>query len=93
MKVHEDRFKVVDRLDIPEPKTKQVVALLKDLGIGTDALILLGGQHMNCQLAARNLPQVKVLPVEGLNVYDLLYYDYVICPQDALQQVQQRLAP
>lgn len=92
MKVQEGRLKVVDRLDIPEPKTKQMVALLKDLGIGTGALILLGEEHINCQLAARNLPQVKVLPVEGLNVYDLLYYDYVICPQDVLQRVQERLA-
>lgn len=91
LKVQEGLFKVVDRLDIPEPKTRQMVALLKAFGIETRALILLSGENVNLQLAARNLPHVKVLPVEGLNVYDLLYYDYVICPKDTLAKVQERL--
>lgn len=93
MKLQEGHFKVLDRLDIPEPKTKQAVALLKDLGIEKRALILLHGENANLQLAARNLPHVKVLLVKGLNVYDLLYYDDVICPKDALAQVQERLGP
>lgn len=93
MKLQEGHFKVLDRLDIPEPKTKQAVALLKDLGIEKRALILLPGENANIQRAARNLPHVKVLLVKGLNVYDLLYYDDVICPKDALAQVQERLGP
>ena len=93
LKVQEGLFKVVDHLDIPEPKTKQVAALLSDLGITTRTLILRSGENANLLLAARNLPHVKVLPVEGLNVYDLLYYDYVICPKDVLAKVQERLAP
>ncbi|MBI3329940.1 MAG: 50S ribosomal protein L4 [Nitrospinae bacterium] len=92
LKMQEGLFKVLDHLDIPEPKTKQVVALLNDLGLTTRTLILRGGENANLQLAARNLPHVKVLPVEGLNVYDLLYYDHVICPKDALAKMQERLA-
>ncbi len=93
MKLQEGLLRVVDHLELPEPKTKQAVALLRDLGIEVRALILLDGENVNLRRAARNLPHVKVLPIEGLNVYDLLYYDYVICPKDALARVQARVAP
>jgi large subunit ribosomal protein L4 len=93
MKLQEGLLKIVDHLDLPEAKTRQAVAFLKDLGIEKRALILLGGENIPLQRAARNLPHVKVLAVEGLNVYDLLYYDYVICPKDALAKVQARIMP
>ncbi len=92
LKLRQGLLKVVDRIDIPEPKTKQLVALLKDLAIESRVLILLEGEQVNIQLAARNLQRVKVLPVEGLNVYDLLHYDFLVCPKDALPKVEERLA-
>ena len=46
----------------------------------------------NVQLAARNLPEVKVLRVEGVNVYDLLAHDYLICTREALMKLQERVA-
>jgi len=91
MKVREGFLKVVDRIDIAEPKTKQLVGWLKELGIEPRALLLLDGENVNIQLAARNLPHVKVLPVEGLNAYDLLQYEYLVCPKAALSKVEERL--
>lgn len=92
MKAHEGLVKVIDRLDIFEPKTRQMVRLLKDLGVGQAAIILLANDDPNVQLAARNLPTVKVLRVEGVNIYDLLSYDYLICTREALMKLQERLA-
>jgi large subunit ribosomal protein L4 len=92
MKVRDGLLKVVDLLDLPEPKTKQMVGLLKDLGVETRALILLADDNPNVQLAARNLPDVQAMRVEGLNIYDLLAYEQLICTKDALVKLQERVA-
>jgi large subunit ribosomal protein L4 len=92
MKTQEGLLKVIDRLDIPAPKTRQMVGFLKDLGVEKPAIVLLADDNPNVQLAARNLPAVKVLRVEGLNIYDLLAHDYLICTREALMKLQERLA-
>jgi large subunit ribosomal protein L4 len=92
MKAREGLLKVIDRIDIPAPKTKQMVGFLKDVGVEKSALILLPADNPNVQLAARNLPNVKVLRVEGANIYDLLTHDYLICGKDALLKLQERVA-
>ncbi|MDQ3831656.1 MAG: 50S ribosomal protein L4 [Candidatus Tectomicrobia bacterium] len=92
MKTQEGLLKVIDRLDIPAPKTRQMVGFLKDLGVEKAAIILLADDNPNVQLAARNLPAVKVLRVEGLNIYDLLAHDYLICTRETLTKLQERVA-
>jgi large subunit ribosomal protein L4 len=92
MKVREGLLKVVDRIDIAEPRTKQMVSFLKDLGMEKRVLVLLADDNTNVQLAARNLPDVKVLHVDGVNIYDLLAHDYLICAKDALMKLQERVA-
>jgi large subunit ribosomal protein L4 len=92
MKLQEGLLKVIDRLDIPAPKTRQMVSFLKDLGVEKAAIILLADDNPNVQLASRNLPEVKVLRVEGVNIYDLLVYDYLICTRDGLMKLQERVA-
>jgi large subunit ribosomal protein L4 len=92
MKAQEGFLKVIDHIDIGEPKTKQMVGFLKDLGVEKTALILLADDNLNVQLAARNLPHVKVLRIEGVNVYDLLAYDYLICAKEVLMDLQERVA-
>jgi large subunit ribosomal protein L4 len=92
MKVREGLLKVLDRLELPGPKTKQMVALLKDLGVEKRALIVLANDDTNVQLAARNLSDVKAIRVDGLNIYDLLVHDYLICARDALVKLQERVA-
>jgi large subunit ribosomal protein L4 len=92
LKVQEGLLKVIQDLDIPEPKTRQMVVFLKALGVEKRALILLADDNVNVQLSARNLPDVKVMRIEGLNIYDLLSYDYLICAKDALVKLQERVA-
>jgi len=92
LKTQEGLLKVIDRLDLPAPKTKQMVGFLRDLGVQKASIILLVDNNPNVQLAARNLPEVKVLRVEGVNVYDLLAHDYLICTREALMKLQERVA-
>ena len=92
MKIQEGLLKVIDRLDIPSPKTRQMVGFLKDLGVKKATIIMLADDNRNVQLAARNLPSVKVIRAEGVNVYDLLTHDYLICTREALMKLQERVA-
>jgi large subunit ribosomal protein L4 len=85
-------LKVIDRLDLLAPKTRQMVGFLRGVGVEKTAVILLADDNPNVQLAARNLPEVKVLRVEAVNIYDLLAHDYLICTREALMKLQERVA-
>jgi large subunit ribosomal protein L4 len=64
---------------------------LADLKIHS-ALIVIAQPNERIERSARNLPKVKVLRVEGLNVYDLLRYEHLILTEGALQRIEERLA-
>jgi large subunit ribosomal protein L4 len=88
-KVAENRLILIDSLNLAEPKTKLVSTLLENLGIQENALVLIKVENKNLTMAARNIPSVKVLRMENINVYDLLKYPYLITTQDALNSMQE----
>ena len=90
-RVREKQVQVVKELSLAEPKTKEVVALLKKLGLPPKTLFLLDEKNPNLEMAVRNLPQVDVLPVDGLNVYDLLVHEKIVCTPEALKKIEERL--
>lgn len=73
-----------------QPKTKRFLEFLKRFGT-QNALVVVPERDRVAELSARNLPQVKVLAVEGLNVYDILKHEYLILKQDALSKIEERL--
>jgi len=75
---------VVSGLDLAEPKTKGMVALINALGLGTDtALFATDGLKRNVYLAARNIPGVEVAPAEELNARALLVHKHLVIDQKA----------
>lgn len=88
-KVGENKLIVLDKLALAEPKTKQMADMLQTLGVSESALVLLAAENKNVALAARNIPTVKVLRMENINVYDLLKYRYLITTQDAINAMQE----
>jgi large subunit ribosomal protein L4 len=88
-KVADSRLVVLDKLELAAPRTKEMSGLLKTLGIGESALVLLPAVNKNVALASRNIPNVKVIRMENINVYDLLKYRYLITTQDALRTIQE----
>ncbi len=88
-KIADSRLILIDSLDLAEPKTKQMSSLLKNLGVNEQALVIITGENKNLRLAARNIPSVKVLKIDNINVYDLLKYQYLITTQDALNAMQE----
>ena len=84
-------FSVVDSITLKQPKTKDAAAILKKLNLPDKTLFILAEKNQNFQLAVRNLPFTNVLLVDGLNVFDLLRHEKIVCTKDALQKIEQRL--
>lgn len=81
---------VLDKLTMSAPKTKEFVSVLNSLNVDGKALVVTDDK--NVQLSARNLPKVKVVPVNGLNVEDAVNYDKLILTQDAVKKIEEVLA-
>jgi len=88
-KVSDNRMVLLDKLELAGPRTKQMAELLKALGVTESALVLITAENKNVALASRNIPSIKVLRMENINVYDLLKYRYLITTQDALTTMQE----
>ncbi len=91
-----ERFKtqnisVVDSIALEHPKTKDAAAILKKLSLPNKTLFILSEKNQNFQLAVRNLPYTNVLLVDGLNVFDLLKHEKIVCTKEALQKIEERL--
>jgi large subunit ribosomal protein L4 len=81
---------VVDKLELEEAKTKLMARALAELKV-TSALIVIAQPDEKIERSCRNLPGVKVLRVEGLNVYDLVCYRHLILTEEALKLLEERL--
>ncbi|MFC3076834.1 50S ribosomal protein L4 [Phenylobacterium terrae] len=83
---------VLDQAVLPEAKTAALRESFGKLGL-TNALVIGGAQlDTNFQLAARNIPNVDVLPSAGLNVYDVLRRQTLVLTKDAVEAIQARFA-
>lgn len=91
LKLRENGFRVIDRFGVAQPKTRQIVQLIKNFTEESKVLLLIGEPNETLYLSVRNIQQVKVLPVAGLNVYDLLHHTTVICAEEALDKISGRL--
>jgi large subunit ribosomal protein L4 len=91
LKHKEGKIIVLSVLEIAEVKTKLMRQMLEELQVKS-ALIVLPEGDEKVALSVRNLPRVKALRVEGLNVYDLLRYEHLIMTEQALRLIEERLA-
>ncbi len=82
---------VWDNANLAEPKTKLLRAGFEKAGL-TSALIVDGARPQdNFALAARNIPQIDVLPVEGVNVYDIIRREKLVLTRSAVDALEARL--
>lgn len=91
LKKREGKIIVVDKLNLEEAKTKLMAKALAELKV-TSALIVISQADTTIERSSRNIPTVKVLRVEGLNVYDLVRYEHLILTESALKLLEERLA-
>lgn len=90
-KARDGELKIVDRIELSSPKTKDLAAVLAGLEVPSGTLVVIADRDRNVELAGRNLPRVLVLPVQGLNVYDILRHKNLLVSQDALAAIEARL--
>lgn len=90
-KVDGGKVLVLDKLELPEAKTKHVAALLKQFQL-SKALIVDAEAQSATSLSARNIQGVKYVGVNGVNVYDVLRHDTLVLTKDAILKVQEVFA-
>lgn len=91
-KVLDNNIIVLDQLSLAQPKTKEFAAILKNLNVDRKALVVTSAFEDNVALSARNIPGVKFLTAEGLNVLDVMVYDKLIITKDAVSKVEEVFA-
>jgi len=89
-KLQADKLVVIDKLELEEIKTKDFLAVIRALN-ADNVLIVTDQKNNNLELSSRNVPGVKVLRTEGLNVYDILKYKTLILLESTLEGIEGRL--
>ena len=87
-RVAEEKIYVVDSLSFDEIKTKKMAAVLDSLKV-EKALVVLDKKDENVILSARNLPAVRTVMSNGINVYDILKYGSLVITKDAVAQIEE----
>ncbi len=89
-KAKAESLMVLDSCELKDMKTKALKSRFEKLGVGS-ALIVDGAEvETNFARAARNIPKVDVLPVQGINVYDILRHDTLVLTKAALEALEAR---
>ena len=88
--LEEGAMLVVRTFEVPEIKTKRFAEIAKNLGL-KKALIVLPKEDNNLALSARNIPGIKVLLHDQLNVFDVLRYPQLVLLEEAAKAVEERL--
>ena len=87
-KVAEEKIYVVDSLSFDEIKTKKMAAVLDSLKV-EKALVVLDKKDENVILSARNLPEVRTVMSNSINVYDILKYGSLVITKEAVAQIEE----
>jgi large subunit ribosomal protein L4 len=91
-KVAANNIIVLDQLSLSQPKTKDFAKILTNLKIGRKALVVTADFDNIVALSARNIPGIKFVTAEGINVLDVMVYDQLIITKDAVAKVEEVFA-
>ena len=88
-KVLENELTVVEKLELPEIKTKSMVKALESLKVTGKTLIVLPDNNKNVLMSARNIENVRVIVASNINVFELLKYTNLILPVDTVKKLEE----
>ena len=89
-KRQENELVVLDKFDLEKVKTKDFIEIVQALRVD-NALIVTDKKDETLELSSRNVPRIKVLRSEGLNVYDILKYKNLVLLEPAINDIEGRL--
>ena len=89
-KIKDGKLKVINELKMSKPKTNLFRSKLASLKL--DSALFIDGKDIdnNFLLASKNVPKIDVLPVAGINVYDILKRDYLVLSESAVNGIKER---
>ena len=88
-KVADGEFIVVDELKVSAPKTKEMAAFAKALGLNKSALVVMDNDDVNVIRAAANLPKLATMPLAQLSTYEVVVSDKVVMTKAAVEKFQE----
>ncbi len=88
-KVGDGELKILEQMELEKPRTKEMVQILSALGADSTTLVVTSEPQNSLVLSARNLAGVKTLPVNLLNVVDILSYKMILMTEAAVQKAEQ----
>ncbi len=91
-KLKDRQLLVLDRMDLEQVKTRDFVKIIDTLHI-ENALIVTDTKDKKLELSSRNVPNIKILRSEGLNVYDILKYHKLVLLEPVISDIEGRLLP
>ncbi|UCF38102.1 MAG: 50S ribosomal protein L4 [Acidobacteriota bacterium] len=90
-KLKSDRIVVLEDLNIGSHKTKDVAGVLATFAFDKKVLVVDSRENRDLYLGSRNIPRVKMVPADGVNVYDLVNHDAVMISKAAILELQEVL--
>ena len=88
-KVADGEFIVIDELTVSAPKTKEMAAFQKALGLNKTALVVMDNDDVNVIRAAANLPKLETLPLAQLSTYEVVKFNKVVITKAAVEKFQE----
>ena len=88
-KANNQAIKILEKLEMTEPKTKKFADLTKNIKMEKSGLIVLDKMDKKIALSVSNIPKVEVIAADSLNIYDLLKYNHTIITKQALAKLEE----
>jgi len=88
----ENCLTVVDGFRLEGPRTRDLKKILDGFGAGRRILLIDSGANRDLELSSRNLPRVKLVPGQGVNIRDVVHHELLIFSKDAILQLQEVLS-
>ena len=89
-KAKDEKLIVLAAASVAEPKTKALAESFRNLGLANALIIDGAAVEDNFRLAARNIPNIDVLPIQGINVYDIMRRDTLVLTKAAVEALTER---
>jgi large subunit ribosomal protein L4 len=89
-KVQNQQIYVLEDFELPEIKTKGFIQVMDAFAV-KKALIVTDAKNENLEKSSRNVPWIKVMRYEGLNVYDILKFEYLFIVKPAIEKIEEAL--
>lgn len=90
-KLINNKIVIIDDFTLPEIKTKEFIKVMNNFDV-KKALIILDEKNDNLEKSSKNVPGIKVMRYQGLNVYDVLKHDHLILVKPAIEKIEEALA-